>query len=174
MSPGTIDPSSESSSVASFFDHQTETIPETIGGAQPEILPPAGAAGAGIPETGWAVDDLGNALSLTFFLLSKRLGEHWELDDDEANRFGRAWKPILDRYCPTNESIWAAPVVATLAIVGSRAIQTDWKKEKQPDKKPQQTASTAMPASGESPLNSGKEAAANQLEWDPFSESRSA
>lgn len=158
--PGTIAPS-----LVEHFETHTASIPDVIA-AEGEILPPGQAPAL---ETGWAVADLREAFSFTFFFLSKRLGDQWELDDDEAERFAKVWKPIFDRYLPMEESEWVAPILVTAAIVGSRAIATDWSKGK--DSKAAK-ASTATPASTESKSSSANGGVESPPVWEPFADSR--
>ena len=161
MTTGSIAPSS-----VEHFDSHTANVPDQIT-ATPEILPP----GAVPSEAGWAVADLREAFAFTFFFLSKRLGAHWELEDDEAERFAKVWKPIFDKYLPMEDSEWVAPILVTAAIVGSRAIATDWSKGKETKTA---KASTATPDSTDSPASSANAKAESPPEWEPFADSHAA
>lgn len=159
--PGSTDPSSD----AARFDAHTASIPEVITGQDPEILPP----GKPDPiETGWPVFDVQQIAALPFFLLRRRYGELWEVDDEETQAIAKAWKPILDRYLPLEESELATALLVTAAIVGPRVIMTDWKPGTN-GKKPTPPASTKTAGSTASPATSENENPENQAGWDVIS-----
>jgi hypothetical protein len=158
------------SSDAGKFEEQTATIPETIAAPEGEVIPPGEPAAA--LENGWPIFDVQQILALPFFLLSRRYGELWRLDEEEEQHLARAWKPILDRYLPLDDSEWATAALVTLAIIGPRALQTDWDKgEKKPAAAASSTprASTRTAASGESVSISGSGKAESPQEWGVFS-----
>lgn len=163
-----------SSSVA-HFDEQTAAIPETISGAaavEGEVIPPGQT---GDEETGWPIFDVQQIFALPFFFLSRRYGELWRLDHDEEAALARAWKPILDRYLPLEETALGTALLVSLAVIGPRALQTDWEKAKkktagaaQPNSTPR--ASTKTAASGESVSTSENGKAENHPAWAAFSD----
>lgn len=162
-SPGTT-----VSSSAEHFDAHTASIPEVIASAEdPEVIPPGPAPPI---DTGWPIFDLQQIVGLPFFLLKRRYGEIWEVDDEETKTVARAWKPILDKYLPLEETAIGTAVLVTLAIVGPRVLMTDWQQgKKTAGKKPTPPASTKTAASTESPVSSEKENPANPPEWGVFS-----
>lgn len=153
------------SSSAEHFDAHTAQIPDVISAGEPEVIAP------GQPEkpieTGWPVFDVQQIVELPFFLLKRRYGEVWEIDEQESAAVARAWKPILDKYLPLEETELGTALLVTLAIVGPRILVTDWDKGK--TKKPTPPANTKTAASGGSPVSSEKEKAASQSEWGVFS-----
>lgn len=151
----------------SRFDTFSAAVPDSIGG-QPEVLSPETETA----ESGWPVWNVEQIASLPFLYLAKRYGAQWELDGEELSRFATAWKPILDRYLPleAQQSDLGTAIFITLAIVGPRALATDWKPIK-PATREAQTASTKAAGSTESPSSLGSAKAGSQPEWDPFSQS---
>lgn len=152
------------SSDAARFDAHTASIPELISAEEPEVIPPGQESKV---ETGWPVFDVQQIAALPFFLLKRRYGELWEVDDEETAAVAKAWKPILDRYLPLEESELATALLVTAAIVGPRVIMTDW--EKANGKKPTPPASTRTGGSTASPATSENENPANQAGWDVIS-----
>jgi hypothetical protein len=161
--PGTTGRSSDLPADVEHFDAHTASIPEVISGGDPEIIPPGQESAA---ETGWPVWDVQQIVTLPFFFLKKRYGDIWEIEDDEAERVAKAWKPLLDKYLPLEETELGTALLVTLAIVGPRALMTDWEK----GKKPTPPASTKTAGSTASPASSAKGNQENQAEWGPFSE----
>lgn len=150
------------SSGVEHFDAHTARIPEVIGGGKGEVIPPGEAEPI---DTGWPVFDVQQLAALPFFLLKRRYGEIWEVDDEETAAVARAWKPILDRYLPLEESELATALLVTAAIVGPRVILTDWAKGKN-GKKPTPPASTQTAGSTASPSSSESGKAESQPEWE--------
>jgi hypothetical protein len=158
-SPGTTDRSSDR------FDQATAAVPGEIGGEpiEGEVIPP-GQESKAEPDTGWPVYDLKLIGGLPFFILARRYGDLWELDDKELDTLARAWKPMLDRYLPLENTEWGTALLVSLAIVGPRAQMTDWKKGKKPNSTPPGNTRTA--ASGESSATSGNVSQEKPPEWD--------
>lgn len=163
-SPGTT-----GSSSAEHFDAHTANIPGVI--TPDEVIPPGGAPAAEPIETGWKVSELNLIVSLPFFLLKRRYGDTWEIDDDEADAIARAWKPVLDRYLPIEETELGTALLVTAAVLAPRILTTDWDQQgkKENPKKPTPPASTKTAASTASPVSSEKENPANPPEWGVFS-----
>jgi hypothetical protein len=154
-------------SSAENFEQATATIPNEISSdAVPEILAP------GQEAEGWPIWDVQQITSLPFFLLSKRYGEFWELDNDEKTAVARAWKPVLDRYLPLKgESELGTAAIVTLAIMAPRLVTTDWKNPKRKGNgKPTAPVSTVTAGSGESPASSESENRERVPAWGIFSE----
>jgi len=156
------------SSSAEHFDAHTANIPDLISTEDPEIIAP------GQPEkpieTGWAVSELQMIVGLPFFLLQRRYGEIWEIDDEETHAVARAWKPVLDRYLPTEETELGCALLVTAAILAPRLMATDWDQGKNGNRRKQTPpASTRTAASGGSPVSSEKENPENPAEWGVFS-----
>lgn len=160
-SPGTT-----GSSSAEHFDAHTANIPALISAEDPEILSP-GQSDKPI-ETGWPMFDLQQIVGLPFFLLKRRYGEVWEVDEEETEAVARAWKPILDKYLPLDETELGTALLVTAAILGPRILVTDWDKPK--DKKPTPPGNTKTAASGASPASSERENPESQPGWAVFSE----
>jgi hypothetical protein len=165
VAPGTTGRSSDASSDVGHFDAHTASIPEVISGGEPEIIPPGQESKTAAAETGWPLWDVQQILRLPFFFLKKRYGELWEIDDEEAEYLAKTWKPLLDKYLPLEETELGTALLVTLAIVGPRAMMTDWEK----GKKPTPPASTKTAGSTGSPASSAKENPENQAEWGVFS-----
>jgi hypothetical protein len=154
------------SSSAEHFDAHTANIPDVISAEEPEIIAP-GQPDKPI-ETGWPVWDVQQIVTLPFFLLERRYGELWKIDDEESQRVASAWKPLLDKYLPLEETELGTALLVTAAILGPRILLTDWDKGK--GKKPIPPANTKTAESGASPASSEKENPANQAGWAVFSE----
>lgn len=160
-SPGTTGNSS-----ADHFDAHTANIPDVI--SPDEVIPPGGEPAAAPIETGWAVSELEMIAGLPFFLLKRRYGDAWEIDDEETHAIARAWKPVLDRYFPTDETDLGTALIVTAAVLAPRLMMTDWN-QKPNGKKPTQPANTRTAASGASPVSSEKGNPENPQEWGVFS-----
>lgn len=159
--PGSTDPSSD----PARFDAHTASIPELISAEEPEVIPPGQESKV---ETGWPVFDVQQIAALPFFLLKRRYGELWEVDDEETQAIAKAWKPILDRYLPLEESELATAALVTAAILAPRILMTDWQSPAN-GKKPTPPASTKTAGSTASPATSENENPANQAGWDVIS-----
>lgn len=132
----------------------------------PEILPPGQQAKP--PDMGWPIYDLKLIGGLPFFLLARRYGELWRLDNEELETLAQAWKPVLDRYLPLENTMWGTAALITLAMVGPRAMQTDWSKGKKSNSTPPVNTKTA--AGGESSATSESGSQERPPEWDVISE----
>jgi hypothetical protein len=161
-------PGTNGNSLVEEFDAHTASIPDAIGGEQPEaeILSPDS-----IPEleAGWSVETVGHLCSLPFFLLSRRFGDFWELDGKETEVIARAWKPLLDRWLPSESSELAAAVVVLVAVLTPRVMLTNWEGKPDKAKKPAQAVNTSTAASGASRSTSENAGAAKAADWEPFS-----
>jgi len=122
---------------AEHFDAHTANIPDVISPVSPDEVIPPGQESAQPIDTGWPVFDVQQILALPFFLMKRRYGDLWEVDDEETGAMARAWKPILDRYLPLEETELGTALLVTAAILGPRILTTDWEKgKKAKDKKP--------------------------------------
>jgi hypothetical protein len=159
---GTTVPSSDAEQ---NFDAHTAQIPNEISSdEEPEIIPP----GQEFAETGWPVSEVETIVGLPFFLLEKRYGETWEIDDKEQTHLAKSWKPILDKYLPTENSEIGTALLVTLVLVAPRLMMTDWKKA--PEKKSTAPANTKTAASTASPSTSANASPVNPAEWDLLSD----
>lgn len=161
-SPGTTDLSSN----VERFDAHTASIPDVLSAEDPEILPPGAAEPA---ETGWPISEVETIVGVPFFFLKKRYGEQWELADDEAAHLAKVWKPILDRYLPTEETELGTALLVTLVLCAPRAMETDWSKGKTSGKNLTPPANTKTAVSTASPATSASANPEKAAEWDVMS-----
>jgi hypothetical protein len=147
------------------FDNYSAAVPDEIRG-DPEILPPE----AEPVETGWPVWNIQQIATLPFYVLGKRYGDQWALDSEESLKFATAWKPLFDRWLPTEQSDLGMALLVTLAIVAPRVISTDWEavKKREGKKEPNPKESTKTAGSTASPSSSGNAKAEKVPEWEPF------
>lgn len=68
-------------------------------------------------------DDLTPIFSSTFAVVDARALTSWQLDDDEAERLGEAWAPLVNKYAPhlfRDRPEEAVAVMCTAAILGPK------------------------------------------------------
>lgn len=91
---------------------------ETADGQQPE------AADADLPHLD--PDQLKPALQATFGMAAANRGEHWELEDDEAQQLAEGWTPVINHYAPhvlRKHTEIGAAVVITYAVIGPKLAE---------------------------------------------------
>lgn len=89
--------------------------PETVQSAvvRPDLTPEAMASADLITE-----GDLANLFDTIFDTAAGILGPHWKLKPGDAARLGKAWKPIVDHYMPSEPSLTLKWTVAAGSLVG--------------------------------------------------------
>jgi len=71
-------------------------------------------------------EQLKPAIEATFGVIGTSRGEHWELEDDEAENLAEAWAPVANHYAPQMMQEHAIVVVAaitTYSVIGPRVAE---------------------------------------------------
>lgn len=66
------------------------------------------------------------ALKATFNLAATNRGDHWELDDEEAEKLAEGWCPVINHYAPhflRQYTELGAAVIVTYTVVGPRLAE---------------------------------------------------
>jgi len=68
-------------------------------------------------------EQLKPALTATFNMKAKQRGEHWKLDDDEAEQLAEGWCPVINHYAPhfmREYTELGAAVIISYTVLGPR------------------------------------------------------
>lgn len=76
---------------------------------------------AEIPEL--EPEQLVPAFEATFNVAATKRGDHWELDDDEAQQLATGWCPVINHYAPhmlREHTVLGAAIITTYGVLGPR------------------------------------------------------
>lgn len=99
---------------------QSEVVQPPV--VRPDLTPEAPASADLITE-----GDLASLFDAIFDTAAGILGPHWRLKPGAAARLGKAWKPIVDHYMPSEPSLtvkWTVAAGSLVSEIGSRVAIT--------------------------------------------------
>jgi hypothetical protein len=104
-----------------------KTLVEARAKSAAEKASPVPAAVASLPEKSDSptipIQNIELAIASMGDIAAGHFGEHWRLSTDEVRNLARAWKPIIELYCPKfNHPIFAAAGV-TILTIGPRVVK---------------------------------------------------
>ena len=96
-------------------------------------------------------EDLEPMMAVAFDMAATRRGDHWELQEDEAERLSEAWVPVMNQYAPhVLREHYAITVagMATVAVLRPR-LKEDKRQQEKEEAKARDDASLTKPDADE-------------------------